>query len=448
MQEIEDRKKRIRYLLWTYFILLMIEGTLRKWFLPFLSTPLLLIRDPIAVMAIFWGWPMLTKSIHWLRVKILMYIGAISIVLAIYVGHGDWFTALYGLRIYWIQIPLIFIFPLVFNKNDVIRICWVILILSIPMVILLAAQSSTPPSHILNVGPGGTGSSAFSGAGGKFRPSAAFSFTNSVTTFFTLATGSLMAIIYGMPKMREEKGKQESENIWVKSIKRLAIFLGITASIIALPVSISRGLMANYAIVLICTVVTLLVTRSNIKSLLIGLGIVIIISNLALNIPIVKEASMAFALRWELAAGVDRESEGDAAVVEHQLKSRVLHGYLEPIEERDKYSLLGRGIGLGSNIGAVRLSGKKQFLSSEGSWAKTMDEKGLFLGTAFLLWRISTAMMMVKKAINIALIKQNKIPLILTSISMSMILNSQLGQSSGLGFIVLTTGLTFASMKE
>ena len=204
----------------------MIEGTLRKWFLPFLSTPLLLIRDPIAVMAIFWGWPMLTKSIHWLRVKILMYIGAISIVLAIYVGHGDWFTALYGLRIYWIQIPLIFIFPLVFNKNDVIRICWVILILSIPMVILLAAQSSTPPSHILNVGPGGTGSSAFSGAGGKFRPSAAFSFTNSVTTFFTLATGSLMAIIYGMPKMKEEKGKQESENTWVKSIKRLAIFLG------------------------------------------------------------------------------------------------------------------------------------------------------------------------------------------------------------------------------
>ena len=157
---------------------------------------------------------------------------------------------------------------------------------------------------------------------------------------------------------------------------------------------------------------------------------------------------MAFALRWELVAGVDRGSEGDAAVVEHQLKSRVLHSYLEPIEERDKYSLLGRGIGLGSNIGAVRLSGKKQFLSSEGSWAKTMDEKGLFLGTAFLLWRISTAMMMVKKAINIALIKQNKIPLILTSISMSMILNSQLGQSSGLGFIVLTTGLTFASMKE
>ena len=214
----------IRKLIWAYFFLLVIgEGVLRKWLLPFLSTPLLLIRDPIAVMALFWGWPMLTKSIHWLRVKIVLYIGAISMVLAIYVGHGDWFTALYGLRIYWIHIPLIFIFPLVFNKNDVIRICWVILLLSIPMVILLAAQSSTPPSHILNIAPGGGGSSAFSGAGGKFRPSAVFSFTNSVTTFFTLATGSLMTIIYGMPNIKAKKEKLESKKMWLKSIKRVVL---------------------------------------------------------------------------------------------------------------------------------------------------------------------------------------------------------------------------------
>ncbi len=448
MKKKEERKKRVQYLLWAYFILLIIEGTLRKWFLPFLSTPLLLIRDPIAAMALFWAWPMLTKSIHWPRVKILMYIGAIAIVLTIYVGHGDWFTALYGLRIYWIHIPLIFIFPLVFNKNDVLRICWATLILSIPMVILLAAQSSTPPSHILNIGPGGTGSSAFSGAGGKFRPSAAFSFTNSVTIFFTLATGSLMSIIYGMPDIEDNKDNQVKERIWKKLGKKLIIFLGITSIVVALPVSISRGLMANYGTVLIFTTVILLFTQTNIKSLLAGIISVLIISNLALNIPIVKEASIAFALRWELAAGVDRESEGDVAVVENQLRNRVLGNYLEPIEHRDEYTLLGRGIGLGSNIGAVRMTGKKQFLSAEGSWGKTMDEKGLFLGTAVLLWRISTTMMMAKEAIYIALIKKNKIPVILTSVSMSLILAGQLGQASGLGFIVLTTGLTFASMKE
>ena len=57
--------------------------------------------------------------------------------MALYFGHGDWFTALYGLRIYWIQLPLIFVFPLVFTKTDVLRALWAVVLISLPMVILL-----------------------------------------------------------------------------------------------------------------------------------------------------------------------------------------------------------------------------------------------------------------------------------------------------------------------
>ena len=39
----------IRKLVWIYFILLMIEGALRKWLLKGLSEPLLIIRDPIVI---------------------------------------------------------------------------------------------------------------------------------------------------------------------------------------------------------------------------------------------------------------------------------------------------------------------------------------------------------------------------------------------------------------
>ena len=42
----------IRGLIWTYFWLLIIEGALRKWVLPQLSNPLLVIRDPV-VLAIY-----------------------------------------------------------------------------------------------------------------------------------------------------------------------------------------------------------------------------------------------------------------------------------------------------------------------------------------------------------------------------------------------------------
>ena len=39
----------IKKLIWAYFILLLFEGALRKWFLPGLSQGLLIIRDPIVI---------------------------------------------------------------------------------------------------------------------------------------------------------------------------------------------------------------------------------------------------------------------------------------------------------------------------------------------------------------------------------------------------------------
>ena len=43
----------IKKLIWTYFLLLLFEGALRKWFLPGLSQGLLIVRDPIAIWIYF-----------------------------------------------------------------------------------------------------------------------------------------------------------------------------------------------------------------------------------------------------------------------------------------------------------------------------------------------------------------------------------------------------------
>ena len=40
----------IRKLIWVYFLLLLFEGALRKWFLPSLSQGLLIVRDPIVIL--------------------------------------------------------------------------------------------------------------------------------------------------------------------------------------------------------------------------------------------------------------------------------------------------------------------------------------------------------------------------------------------------------------
>ena len=205
--------------------------------------------------------------------------------------------------------------------------------------------------------------------------------------------------------------------------------------------------MANYAIVLLATMFISITTRTRILSLVYGLIIIYFLSIAALSIPLVKEATDAFALRWELAAQSEAstQAEGNVEVVGELLQGRVLSKYTAPIVHRDTYPLLGHGIGMGSNIGAVRLSGKRGLLLEESSWGKQMGELGLFVGTIFILWRISLSCYIVNLFFKESFSNKNLITVILASSSLWGVLNGQLGQSSGLGFIVGTTGLTLAS---
>ena len=47
------RMPLLKKLFWLYFMLLFFEGALRKWVMPQLSAPLLLVRDPVALLIIW-----------------------------------------------------------------------------------------------------------------------------------------------------------------------------------------------------------------------------------------------------------------------------------------------------------------------------------------------------------------------------------------------------------
>ncbi len=49
----EKTIRNIRWLIWLYFWLLIFEGALRKWVVPQLSNPLLIVRDPVLLLAYF-----------------------------------------------------------------------------------------------------------------------------------------------------------------------------------------------------------------------------------------------------------------------------------------------------------------------------------------------------------------------------------------------------------
>ena len=428
-------RRRLRQLLWLYFWLLIFEGALRKWVVPGLSNPLLLVRDPIALLALWWGWPLLRQRRLQIWLQPLMLFGSLGGLLAVTVGHGDLCTALYGARVFLLQMPLIFLFAAVFDRRDVIRFAWALLWLSIPMTVLLAIQSGLPDSHFLNVGPGGFGTAAFQGALGRSRPPGTFTFISGVVSFYSLAAASLFMVLYGS-KVRQRG--------------RLFCMVAGIALVVALPVSISRSLLAAYLLVLVSLIVTLLISRVRVLPLVSGLFAVLIAFGLATTLPVFQDTSVAFLARWEgagAASGSDREEVGDVGIATNQLQNRVLPGFTQPFSDLDRIPLLGNGIGMGSNVGAQRLGDGKGFLLGEGGWEVSIGELGLVLGLPFILWRVALAFWILRLAL-LATSRGNRLPLILVGASFLDVMTSQLSQPTGLGFMVLSGGLTLAACNS
>jgi hypothetical protein len=359
----------------------------------------------------------------------LFWIGVIAVLLALTIGHGDIPTALYGGRILILQLPMIFVYAAVFNRDDVVKLAWIMLWLSIPMTVLIAAQSSLPETHILNVGPGGVGTSVFDGAGGRFRPPGTFTFITGVASFFALAAASLFGVLY---------------SISLRNRGRIFCVGAGIALMVALPVSISRDLLAGYLVVVGATIVALIQSRAPAGRLVSGILAVMVAIGLATMVPAFQETSGAFIARWESAAKADREAVGDVNIAADQFESRVLGEFTRPLSRLDKVSFTGYGIGAGTNVGAQRLTGALTFLVGEGAWDASLGELGLPLGLAFLLWRTCLAIWIMQIALKAAR-RGNRLPMIIAGAAFLDILVGQISQPTGLGFVVLSGGLCLAA---
>src|SRR5260221_11433316 len=76
---------------WIYFLLLVFEGALRKWILPGLATPLLVIRDPVAIWLII-------KSLKRGLLTVNFYL-----FMMVLIGLVGLFTALFlDMEIFWL----------------------------------------------------------------------------------------------------------------------------------------------------------------------------------------------------------------------------------------------------------------------------------------------------------------------------------------------------------
>ena len=344
-------------------------------------------------------------------------------ILAMLFGHKDWFTALFGARIILLHFPLIFLFGVVFTCDHAWKFAKALLLISIAMTVLIAFQFSLPQDHLVNIAPGGVGSAGFAGALDKFRPPGTFSFINGLSNFYGLAVAVFAGWITSGPKPLPK---------W--------IWLSAGALVFALPLSISRTLLFNYSLVVSMAVFACLLAGKTIKNFLLGVAIVLIISAFLSQTALFNEANEAFFARWEDAT----DQEGGARGVLGVLDIRVMGIFKEGFDMVNETPLFGRGIGMGTNVGAMRISGAVDFLIAENEWGLVLGELGVFLGTIYISFRVILALYLLLLGLKNA-IKGNTLPLILFAIVFPALVIGQTSQPTNLGFIIFSAGLMLAA---
>jgi hypothetical protein len=153
-----------------------------------------------------------------------------------------------------------------------------------------------------------------------------------------------------------------------------------------------------------------------------------------------QEARVVFLDRWEKAQKSDAPDEGIAGI----LINRVGGSFVQAFAMSDDVQLLGMGIGLATNVGAVRAVGAKGFLVAEGAWPAMVGELGPILGFALIAWRVALALKLALLACRQAMLK-NTLPLILGGMALQGLVLGQTSQPTGLGFLVLGAGLMLAA---
>lgn len=410
--------------IWIYFFLLILEGGLRKWFLPGFATPLLIVRDPLAIwlLVVAWRRNLLPPNIYLIG---MLVIGIIGLSVTFLQGHGNIFVALYGMRVFLIHFPLLFVIGNVFTRDDVIKLGKVVLYLSIPMTILIALQFFSPQYAFINRGVAGDMAGAgFGGALGFFRPPGTFSFTNGTTLFYGLVS---CYVLY----------------FWLKShnINKLLLLCATISLLIAIPLSISRGLFFSVGVSLLFALIAISRKPEYLgKMILAAVGSLVALFFLS-QADMFQTATTVFTTRFETAS--DFRDHG----LQGLLIDRYLGGLVGAIANSSEQPFFGHGLGMGSNVGSMLLTGERTFLISEGEWGKTVGELGPLLGLGVIMLRLGLSAEIAIAAYR-RLIKGDLLPWLLLGFALLNIPQGHWAQPTALGFFTLIGGLMLASLKE
>lgn len=418
-----------RKAIWIYIFLLIFEGALRKWFLSSLATPLLLVRDPIAIWLTIVG---LQKG--WINsgyAKAMMVVASISFLMTMALGHHNLFVALFGWRIYFFHFPMIFVMGKVLTRTDLLKIGQFILWVSIPMTVLIFIQFHSPQTTWVNMGVGGEGTAGFAGAMGYMRPPGTFSFTSGYVMYQAVVGCYLLYYLLMNTTLPKEY-----------QFPKIVLIILAGCYLLSIPTSISRTHFFQTGVFLIFLFIAAM-RKNKLKSKFLKFAIIVVVAGIILYLSGIGGTSVeAFTARFEGA----NEAEGG---VEGVIGDRYVGGLLGSLINF-KIPIFGYGIGLGTNVGAKIMGGNMYSFGFNGEveWNRIIGECGMLLGLIIIGTRLFFSLDIWKRAYNLLIKKYDLLPWMLSAGMMLTVPQGQWAIPTNLGFCILFGGLTLAAINS
>jgi hypothetical protein len=414
----------LKRLFWVYFLLLIFEGALRKWILPQLATPLLLVRDPISVFIIWEAYRTHKWPKQWSAATGILAAGLLGLcIVQLVVTDNPWFAALYGLRSYLLPFPVAFIMGANLDEEDLRKFGNWTLWLLFPITALEVMQYNSSPSSIWNKGAA-EGAMQLGYVAEHVRASATFSYVMGPMFYTPLAAAF---IFYGMANP--------------KFAKKGLLWAAAAALVLSIPVIGSRTVVYELAALLLCVGIASLFGVSQFKRSLQIIAILLIGFALVSQLPVFSSATSSLVERLAESSNV----EGNA---EQSLVLRVFHPITKTLSDSiADNNLLGIGMGHGANAVTKLLTGSINFLAGEEAFPRAVLEFGWPCGLAFMLFRFLLAMTIAILAL--AQVREHR-PLawLLVPMTFHAVALGGIDQPTVQGFMVIGIGFSLAAMRR
>lgn len=438
-----QRRERARRLLvrlvFLLYLLLIFEGSLRKWVLPEFSRYIFFIRDPVllaiyALATVHGLWP---RRQPWLAAAIGMAVLGLLLALVQSAAGGAsehrLVLTVHGVRSYFLYLPLAFVIGAQFQRDDLHRLYRLTLWLAVPIAVLVALQFFAHPGAPINVGIASDEALQFKGLTAtveRTRPMGPFASGAGQQQFVATAWGIVLGGLLLAARAR-----------WMP----LPWLLFCAAAVlVCIGFSGSRGTVGQCGIATAFALLLGLVGRgAAIKTrALVWTGVLIGLA-IALYPVLLPEGHLALTQRWTAAAKVEEAGGG--------LLGRSLYGLIDFVRLVDEVPILGYGLGFGSNasitLGAV-VDGIQPGTLVETDFARHMVDLGPVFGIAYIGFRLLLAAWVFAIAWRATRRSADPMPMLLVSYVGSLLVMNQItGQGAINGYCWLFTGVLIAACR-